>query len=318
MSPIRDDFVPPGRWQRGLDALRLAFWRAAASGLVPARWFNRGLPPEEARAARRGELSIEIVSHCWNYAHLLVYQLSSLANFPPQRTDVTMTVYFAPEDERTAELLRFIGAIELPRVRWNWQPLPPPYLFRRAIGRNRAALASSADWVWFTDCDLMFRDGCLDALAQQLQGRRDALVYPRVERCTDLLADDDPRLRQDAPALADIDAADFTPREPGRATGPLQITHGDVARALGYCAPIAFYQQPAAAWCKAHEDRAHRWLLQTQGTPLDLPGVYRIRHVFKGRYGEGGWLARLRGALRRRESRRLDARARERAAGPGR
>lgn len=290
--------------QRVWDALRLGFWRAAASGWVPARWFNRALPPVPARAARTGRLQIEIVSHCWRYAHLLAYQLSSLVLFPPRDVDVTMTVFHAPEDGQTAELLAFFGAIEVPHLRWNWQPLPPPRLFRRAIGRNQAALASRADWVWFTDCDLMFRAGCLDALGAALQGRRDALVHPRTERVTDLLTEDDPRLRRDAPALVDIDDTHFTPREPGRATGPLQITHGDVARALGYCAPIAYYQQPAAAWCKAHEDRAHRWLLESRGTPLDIPGVYRIRHIFKGRYAEGSAVSRVRSGLRQRQDAR--------------
>lgn len=299
-APVRGRTLP----QRAWDAVRLAFWRAAASGWVPARWFNRGLPPVGTRAARTGRLQIEVVSHCWRYAHLLTYQLSSLVHFAPREVDVTMTVFHAPEDAQTVELLAFFGAIEVPGVRWNWQPLPKEALFRRAIGRNRAALASRADWVWFTDCDLMFRAGCLDALGAALQGRRDALVYPRIERVTDLLTEDDPRLRHDAPALVDIDDTQFTPREPGRATGPLQITHGDVARALGYCAPIAYYQQPAAAWCKAHEDRAHRWLLETPGVPIDIPGVYRIRHVFKGRYAEGSAVSRVRSGLRQRQDAR--------------
>ncbi len=293
--------------QRAWDTLRLGFWRVAAGGWLPARWFNRGLPPVDSRQARRGRLSIEIVSHCWNYAHMLVYQLSSLVKFPPHDADVTMTVFYSPEDVRTGELLQFFGAIEAPGVRWNWQALPKEHLFRRAIGRNRAALASTADWVWFTDCDLMFRDNCLDALAAQLQGRRDALVYPSVERTTALLAEDDPMLRRDRPAVVDIEDEDgFTSRTPSRATGPLQITHGDVARALGYCNPIAYYQQPAERWCKAHEDRAHRWLLETQGTPLEIPGVYRIRHVFKGRYGGDSIVTRVRTGLRQQQEARRE------------
>ena len=150
---------------------------------------------------------------------------------PPERVDVTVTVFHAPEDRRTADLLAFFGAHELDGVRWNWQPLPKEQLFRRAIGRNRAALATQADWVWFTDCDLMFRDGCLDALGARLQARRDALVYPREERRTPLLADDDPMLAAGAePRVVDIDTAQFTAQRPSRATGPLQIAHGDVCR----------------------------------------------------------------------------------------
>jgi hypothetical protein len=292
--------------QRAWDAARLAFWRLAAGGWVPARWFNRALPAVDQRAARTGRLHVEVVSHCWRYAHLLAYQLSSLVRFPPRDVDVTMTVFHAAEDERTVALLACFGAIAVPHVRWNWQVLPPERLFRRAIGRNLAALASRADWVWFTDCDLMFRAGCLDTLGARLQGRRDALVYPSVERVTDLLTEDDPMLSHDAPAVVDIDDTAFTAKHPTRATGPLQITHGDVARALGYCAPIGYYQQPAERWCKAHEDRAHRWLLESQGVPVDVPGVYRIRHLFKGRYTEGSAVSRVRTELRQRQDARRE------------
>lgn len=291
--------VPRSSTARAWDGLRLAFWRFAASGGLPARWFNRGLPAESERAARTGRLQVEVVSHCWRYSHLLAYQLSSLVQFPPRDIDLTMTVFFAEEDEATAQLLAHFATMNVPHVRWQWWPLPKERLFRRAIGRNLAALASRADWVWFTDCDLLFRAGCLDALGSLLQGRRDALVYPRVERVTELIAEDDPRLRPQQ-GLVDIDDRQFVAREPGRATGPLQITHGDAARALGYCAPIAYYQQPAERWCKAHEDRAHRWLLETPGTPLDVPGVYRIRHVFKGRYAADSKVSTLRSWLRRR------------------
>jgi hypothetical protein len=303
-SPAAGAAIPRGALQGLWHDVRLGFWRAAASGWLPARWFNRSLPPAEQRAARTGRLTVEIVSHCWRYAHLQAYQLSSLVHCAPREVDVTMTVFHAPEDARTSALLEFFGSMHVPHVRWNWQALPKEHLFRRAIGRNLAARASTADWVWFTDCDLMFRHGCLDSLGALLQGRRDALVYPRVERVTDLLTDDDPLLRHEAPALVDIDDAQFTAHHPTRATGPLQITHGDVARALGYCDPIAFYQQPELRWAKAHEDRAHRWLLQSQGTPLEIPGVYRIRHLRKGRYAEGSVVSEVRSGLRQAQEKR--------------
>lgn len=280
---------------------RILFFRMAASGAAPARLFERRLPPPSERAAKTGPLTLEIVSHCWNYAHFLVYQLSSLVLFPPSRLSVTMTVFYNPEDRRTAELLAFFETQHVPGVRWNWQTLPKEELFRRAIGRNRAALATRADWVWFTDCDLMFREGCLDTLADRLQGRRDALLYPREERRTPLLADDNPMLAegQRTPRVLNIDTSQFSVQHPGRATGPLQIAHGDVCRACGYCDAIAVYQTPSDRWCKAHEDRAFRWLLRSQGEPIDVPGVYRIRHVHKGRYAAGTAGARLRGRIRK-------------------
>lgn len=280
--------------------LTTLFFRFAAGGWLPARWFEPELPPLQLRAAREGRLRIEIVSHCWRYAHFLVYQLSSLVLFPPRDADVTMTVFHSPEDADTTRLLEFFSAQSVPGVRWNWRALPRERLFRRGIGRNLAALETTADWIWFTDCDLMFRGGCLDSLAALLQNRRDALVYPQEERCTDLLDDDNPILLSGASggAVVDIDASAFSVRHPTRATGPLQIVHGDVSRAVGYCRNIRIYQTPSPVWCKAHEDRAFRWLLGTQGVPLPIPGVYRIRHVHKGRYTGSAGGNRLRSRIR--------------------
>lgn len=287
------------------NLIQLAFFRFAAGGWIPPSWFEPDLPPEDQRAARTGHLQLEVVSHCWNYSHFLVYQLSSLVLFPPKKLDVTMTVFYSPEDTRTEELLAFFGQQEVPGVTWNWQPIPKQELFRRGIGRNRAALATKADWVWFTDCDLMFREDCLDILAEVLQGRRDALLFPEEERTTDLLAEDNPMLEAGSagPQVLDIDTSSFTTRTITKATGPLQIAHGDVCRAIGYCRSIGLYQKPVESFAKCHEDRAFRWLLRSQGEPIDVPGVYRIRHIAKGRYTGSETRSRFRTWLRVWQSR---------------
>ncbi len=292
----------PDGWRETLTGWGL---RLAATGLVPARWVEPRLPPPAQRAARSGPLTLEIVSHCWNYAHLQAYQLSSLVHWPPTALGVTMTVFYCPEDTRTVALLDHFGAMQVPGLRWNWQPLPREQLFRRAIGRNRAALATTADWIWFTDCDVLFREGCLDGLARALQGRRDALVFPRAERISPMLADADPALQAAAaaPRLVDIDGERFVAQTLHKATGPMQITHGDVARACGYCAWLAHYQRPSDRWRKTYEDPAFRWLLRTPGVALDMPPPYRIRHVSKGRYTGSRWSTRLRSWIRRLQSR---------------
>ena len=294
------------------DALALWFMRLAASGWVPPRWFLREVPDEAARAARRGRLSLEIVSHCWHYAHLQAYQLSSLVLHPPRDVDVTMTVYYSEEDADTVALLRHFGAIEVPGVRWNWRALDKYQLFRRSIGRNHAARNTSCDWVWFTDCDVVFHEGCLDGLGAALQGRRDLLVHPAEERCSGMLGPDDPMIAgaHGAPRLLEIDPARFSPHFPSRATGPLQIAHGDVARACGYCEQLAIYQKPVPRWAKAHEDRAFRWLLRSQGVPVEVPGVYRIRHAAKGRYQGNRLSNALRAGLRRLQMRVREGRGR--------
>lgn len=136
-----------------------------------------------------------------------------------------------------------------------------------------------------------------------MQGRRDALAFPREEAVTALLEAGDPMLERGrrGPMPVDIDPARFDRVARDRATGPLQVVHGDVARATGYCAGLRVYQKPSPVWTKCTEDRAFRWLLRTQGVPIEVPGVHRIRHASKGRYA-GGVSGRLRGAIRRAQS----------------
>ena len=261
------------------------FYRFAAGGWVSPRWFLPAVPQPARLAARSGRLKIEIVSHCWKYAHLQDYQLSSLVLYPPQDCDVTMTVFYCPEDPKTSTLLEFFDQQTPANVTWNWQSLPKEQLFRRGIGRNLAAKATQSDWIWFNDCDQLFHQGCLDALNRELQGRNDLLVFPTTVSCTRLLEDDDQVLTATSkPAVVDIDPNQFEPQTHSRAIGALQVLHGDVARQVGYCDAIKFYQQPVQRWHKCYEDRALRWLLGTQGVPIDVPGIFRIEHVHKGRY----------------------------------
>lgn len=282
------------------DGLEQALYRIAAAGLIPSRWFLAP-PARESLPPRRGVLELEIVSHCWQYGHLLAYQLSSLVNFPPAKARVRMTVFHAQEDARTRAVLAYFSGFAVPGVTWNWQPLTPPELFRRSIGRNRVARTTTADWVWFTDCDIVFHRDCIDALATELQGRQDLLAYPTHERITPLLEEADPVLAagRDRPRVADIDTRQFElAANPPKAKGAYQVVHGDVARQCGYCEQIPIYQRPAARWAKTYEDTAYRWLLGTDGVGLDVPGVHRIRHVRKGRYGENVTTARVRGKIR--------------------
>lgn len=289
--------IHPPRWYDGMLGY---FFRVAASGWLPAAWFRVPVPAEASRSASPEFPALEIVSHCWQYAHMLAYQLSSFVLHPPTRLDAVVTVFYATEDIATRQLLDFIGRHDVPHVRWNWQPLPREKLFRRGIGRNMAALATAADWVWMTDCDIVFHEGCLDSLADQLRGRRDILVYPRQERTTSMLPTSNPMLQKGREAqLVEIETAEFNLHTRDRAKGAFQIIHGDVARAIGYCNGIRLYQTPADHWCKCHEDRAFRWLVGTPGTPVDIAGVYQIRHIEKGRYAKGSAWSRLRSKIRR-------------------
>ena len=88
------------------------------------------------------------------------------------------------------------------------------------------------------------------------------------------------------------------------ASPDLQITHGDVARACGYCETIGIYQKPADRWRKTFEDRAFRWLMGTQGTALEVPGACQIRHAVKGRYKQDSFISTIRMFIRRNQDKR--------------
>ena len=305
-SPAFQDVDLPVAAPSGLHGLQRWLLRQAVKGLLPLRGFwpryDLAPSPEPAAGAGGSRLSLELVSHCWGYAHLLEGQLGSLLANPPAPCDVTMTVYFSREDEGTVRLLDACAERVAPNVTWSFRAVAKERLFRRAIGRNHAALVTTADWIWFTDCDVLFGAGCLDGLAAALAGRTDVLVFPSVEMLTELLPDEElsgGRGRGSGSALADPTADhEFVPVPVTKAKGPLQITHGDVARTVGYCRDLAAYQRPEPSFAKCHEDTAFRWLLGTPGTPVDVPGVSRIRHRSKGRYGDAA-SGKVRGSVRR-------------------
>jgi len=279
------------------------FYRLAVSGALPVALFRDVDPATVEKAKKTGKLNLEIVSHCWRYGHFLTYQLSSLVNHRTDKFDITMTVYHVPDDDCVVSVLDYFGRIQIPGITWNWQPLPKEKMFRRSIGRNLAAKSTDADWIWFTDADIIFYENCLDTLADLLQGRDEGLVHPNIGLGTKLLPDDDEILEKGrkGPNILNIPIDHFTPYggPHKKAKGAYQITHGDIARACGYCDSIAYYQNPAQRWMKTYEDRAFRWLIGTHGTPLDIPNVCQIRHIVKGRYEKDSTMTKIRKFIRK-------------------
>ncbi len=288
-----------------IDGIAGLFYRFAASGFLPAAWFRKVDPDKVDKARRTGKLSLEIVCHCWQYGHFLTYQLSSLVKHHSYKLDITMSVFYADGDESVARVLDFFQDIDVPGVTWNWRMLPKEQLFRRSIGRNIAAKSTTADWIWFTDCDILFHENCLDTLADELQGRDDVLTFPRIGLGTSLMEDDADVLNRgkEGPAIREIPLEDFYPYGGPRskAKGPYQIMHGDVARACGYCEDIGLYQKPSERWRKTYEDRAFRWIIGSQGTALDVPGACQIRHVSKGRYKKDSFMSKVRMFVRKNQ-----------------
>lgn len=274
--------------------------RFAASGLLPGKWFIPKQPCPQQLTAKSGELHIEIVSHCWQYSQFLSYQLDSIARFPPSTGMLTFTLFYSLEDHETVALVAKYKAMTLERVKWNFQALDTPKLLRRAIGRNQGAKQTKADWIWFTDCDVLFLDNCLDSLNEALQNRKDVLVFPEHLKATSLLKSDNQLLKQETcDSVKTIKNTEFKHRHFKKATGPIQIVHGDVAREVGYCDSLTVYQQPKDRWVKTYEDRAFRWLLGTHGTPINLKNLYLIRHEDKGRYKKDSKFSKVRQSIRK-------------------
>lgn len=278
--------------------LRHQFNKRLIGTILPIGWFGPKPPEKDALSTPDAPLHLEIVSHCWQYAHMLNFQLSSLVNFPPTQLQVTYTLYHAAQDTKLKKLIARYNDICLPNVIWNWVEVPKPQLFRRAIGRNQTALNSTADWLWFSDCDLIFHEGCLDSLATALNGCKQRMVFPRQESITELLAPSHDMLNQSNESTIDIDTTLFTSNDITKAKGAFQIVHGDVARACGYCSAIKLYQSPMKHWSKTYEDTMFRRLIDSEGEPVNVQSLYRIRHIEKGRYTKDSTLSQVRKGIR--------------------
>lgn len=221
---------------------------------------------------------IEIVTHCWRYSRCLAYQLSSLVLYPPRGTDCTLRVFCAKEDAPTVRMIEWF--IKHTKIKLWPTVLPRSQLLHRAIGRNMACDFTKADWVWFTDADYFFREGCLDTLARVETKAK--LIFPGKTYFTnDHAIGDRYAYLANTPGILDIDEADFKPHKLNRAIGGVQIVPGDVAREYGYCRNHKGYQSPVEGdkFIRNHSDKQFRKDLGTGGMKVDLPGVYRIRQT---------------------------------------
>ncbi|MFK7995690.1 MAG: glycosyltransferase family 2 protein [Granulosicoccus sp.] len=280
---------------------RNQFYNHIVGSVLPVSWFAPKVPASRELGVPSGRLTLQVVSHSWQYAHLSQFQLSSLVNYPPRDIDVTYTLFYSEEDRSMVELLARFALVQIPNVSWDFRVLPRQELFRRAIGRHRASLTSTADWLWFADCDLIFHEGCLDSLAAALRGKQLPLVFPDHEGITELLPAEHPMLNQtiEASGTVDIDPKLFYRNEISKAKGAFQIVHGDVARTVGYCGTLKLYQKPSELWRKTYEDTVFRRLIETEGGPVPVENLYRIRHAEKGRYVKGGALSGIRARIRK-------------------
>lgn len=255
------------------------------------------MPPSESRPASLAPpFRLELVSHVWRYSRLFLRQASALILHPPPLAfaigrppivELTYTVFFCPtEDAATAAAVAWLADQSWPRgLRFNPWPLSRGELCRRAIGRNLACKATAADWLWLADVDYLPGPGSLAAMAAALPKIPGPLGYFRhVNVSRDHAAGDR--------AIAEVDglrvyplppAEDFESTRNRRAVGGFQLYRGETARERGYLPGHRKWQKPEPEWRRTFEDRVFRGWLGTNGVPIDVGGIFRIRHSKRGR-----------------------------------
>lgn len=251
-------------------------------------------------------MKIEIVTHCYagklpQYAALLHYQLSSLVLHPPKKAEVSYCLYSARTDAIVNKTFDYAIASESPEwIEGVW--IPNSELFNRAIGRNWSALDTDADIVWFCDCDYVFGEGCLDALAEQWNGG--PLCYPQHVNIHKTHAIGDAtiakqldRFERDDFSPSEINPGDFEKRKEHKPYGGLFLVRGDWCREHGWLNDKPEFRQPVDGdkpFPSFRDDVAFRKQFDSW-TALDLPNLYRLRHsktTYQGEAGLNGTIAR--------------------------
>lgn len=232
-------------------------------------------------------MNIEFVVHAYavaipDFAKLLTAQLSSLVKWPPTTCEVQVTICRALDDALVdTVMMAFSRLLTGTPVHVRGLVLERRELFRRAIGRNRAAKETLADVVYFGDCDYFWTAGFWDALAAaQQQGCPHRLVFPRTVRIQRSHRLGDEEIAKIVPGeLYEPDLSQYALREERKAIGGLQIVSGDTARGFGYCDGTRFMTpvDEAGGFRNTVEDQVYRSLLGGS-MAIDLPGIYRMRH----------------------------------------
>lgn len=230
---------------------------------------------------------IHIVTHCWakdlpQFSAFLRCQLSSLVIWPP-KVQHLIEVRYSPDDRSTAEVVDEFAA--MPESKIELSPMQPPEtLFRRAIGRNSAALSSHAELIWFADCDYLFGPGCLDGLWEEWNGllKFASMLFPD-QIMTMRSHEEGDRLAGRAVAgLIRVPEDLFKPQRVWRAFGGLQIVPGSLARRHGYLNGHRRYQRPLPKpFANFHDDVAFRKTMLKIGpiVPVSVPNLFRLRHT---------------------------------------
>ena len=232
--------------------------------------------------------TIEIVTHCWagryaHYAYALNYQLSSLVLHPSEHLS-KVTICCCNTDRLVDYVLQFF----FDKLPLKIIPMKLSMLGRRSIGRNMAALSTSADIIWHTDCDHIFHEGCLDYVATVAWPNWAPMIFARqIMIHQDWITGDVALAKSVRPCVIDIDPSEFVHKKYNRAIGGVQIVQGDYAREYGYLRDNPRWQSPYTGlrgFDSCTCDKAYRRFIQERPEnntiiPVNIPGLYRLRHT---------------------------------------
>ena len=247
-------------------------------------------------------MSIRIVVHAYakqlpQYAVFLRAQLSSLVKYTPAVTTLRVSVCCSAQDERVMRVLQEFAPIM--RGKLHVMAMPKGELFRRSIGRNRIALSTHEDLVWFADVDHLWGPGCLAELWNQwkeIEGQ--AIAWPKSLwiQSHHVLGDDFVRDNMETTGLidmGDLGVAEFANQEPSplferkeyhSAIGGVQIVSGSFVRDHGYLRDFPKWQRPRTdgkPFGDFRDDVKFRsfCLSRMNGVALEIPHLYRLRHT---------------------------------------
>lgn len=237
---------------------------------------------------------IHIVTHCYaaelpQFAGFLKWQISSLVRHPCIQP-VRLTVCRAKLDKAVSEVMAWgAGVMRDAGVRLSVLELDPGSLFRRSIGRNLAALDTKESICWFTDVDHYFGEGCLDRLWEIWHAIEPtpAMVWPKEIQIhkNHAIGDESWWEAMQCHDLApEINPSQFSSKRYHRAIGGVQIVSGDFCRKLGYLNDHPKWQRPRGdgrPFRDFQDDVIFRRQAALVGdlVPIELPGLYRLRHT---------------------------------------
>lgn len=254
-------------------------------------------PTNQTAAPAEPARTVEIIVHCYaekraEFAKLLNAQIGSVLKWPP-KCKVILHVVSVYNDQHTTEIIHSYSQkfqtqviqpyahIPLSFPAANLQRhlrlyhLPKCDVMRRSVARNIISKKTSGDVVWFADCDYVFGEGCLDALAAcEFKG----LAYPGSAMIHKSHQIGDAELARSKPGELTLDLSLFEPWRVKFAIGGLQIVDGATAR-LGYL-DGSRWSKPvpdAQDFLDTKEDRIYRGKFE-KSTKLTLPNLYRLRH----------------------------------------